>query len=308
MKADWLWIGQVAMAALVNIAYAFALGSTLYGAWLEKDARSAVAPARPAWLRAQISLRAASLVLVIALAIWLLYESASISGGTLPDAFGVVPTVLAQTHVGHAWSVAFAGALVVLITALMPASPLRDGVLWLALIATAAGRAGIGHAADAGFASAALGLHTLHVLSASAWSGIVMAGGLAVLPALGASTARGVLIRTAGQVSNVALFAVGLVLATGVFNAVRGTGGSFEALATSAWGHVLIAKLALVVLAMLLGGFNRMVAMPELRRAASTGAARRFVNVLHLEALVMMAVLIVAAVLGHSAPGYVLQG
>ncbi|MEK6298790.1 MAG: copper resistance protein CopD, partial [Paraburkholderia tropica] len=39
MKADWLWIGQVAMAALVNLAYAFALGSTLYGAWLEKDAR-----------------------------------------------------------------------------------------------------------------------------------------------------------------------------------------------------------------------------------------------------------------------------
>lgn len=62
------------------------------------------------------------------------------------------------------------------------------------------------------------------------------------------------------------------------------------------------------MLVLLLGGFNRMVAMPELRRAASTGAARRFVNVLHLEALVMMAVLIVAAVLGHSVPGNVLQG
>lgn len=308
MKADWLWIGQVAMAALVNIAYAFALGSTLYGAWLEKDARSAVAPARPAWLRAQTSLRAASVVLVIALAIWLLYESASISGSTLPGAFSVIPTVLAQTHVGHAWSVAFVGALVVLAATLMAASALRDGVLWLALIATAAGRAGLGHAADAGFASAALGVQTLHVLSASAWSGIVMAGGLAVLPALGASTARGVLIRTSGQVSNVALFAVGLVLATGVFNALRGTGGEFDALTMSAWGHVLIAKLALVVLALLLGGFNRMVAMPELRRAASTGAARRFVNVLHLEALVLMAVLIVAAVLGHSVPGYVMQG
>jgi copper resistance protein D len=308
MKPDWLWIGQVAMAALVNIAYAFALGSALYGAWLEKDARSAVAPAQPAWLRAQTSLRTAALVLVIALVVWLLYESASISGETLPGSFGIVPTVLSQTHVGHAWSVAFAGALVLLITAFAAAGPLRDGVLWLALIAAAAGRAGLGHAADAGFASAALGLHTLHVLSASAWSGVVMAGGLAVLPALGASTARGVLIRTAGQVSNVSLFAVGLVLATGVFNAIRGTGGSFEVLATSRWGHVLIAKLILIALALLLGGFNRLVAMPELRRAASTGAARRFVNVLHLEALVMMAVLVVAAVLASSVPGYVLQG
>ena len=99
----------------VLLAGGSALGSTLYGAWLEKDARSAIAPARPAWLRAQRSLRAGSLVLVIALVMWLLYESASISGATLPASFGVVPTVLSQTHVGHAWSVAFGGALVVLL-------------------------------------------------------------------------------------------------------------------------------------------------------------------------------------------------
>ncbi|CAG9270711.1 CopD family protein [Paraburkholderia unamae] len=308
MKADWLWIGQVAMATLVNIAYAFALGSAFFGAWLDKDGRTAVAPARLAWLRAQRSLRASAFVLVAALLMWMLYESASISGEPLPGAFGVVGTVLAQTHVGHAWSVAFLGALVLLGCAFAASSVARDGVLWLALIAIAGGRAGLGHAADAGFASAALGLHTLHVLSASAWSGIVMAGGLAVLPALGASTARGVLIRTAGQVSNVAMFAVGFVIATGVFNALRGTGGSVEALVDSAWGRVLLLKCALVVLALVLGGFNRLVAMPELRRAASTAAARRFVNVIHLEAIVMIGVLVAAAALAHSVPGYVLQG
>ncbi|WP_322014877.1 CopD family protein [Paraburkholderia sp. J12] len=308
MKADWLWIGQVAMAALVNVSYAFALGSALYGAWLDRDGRSPVSPARAAWLRAQRSLRASALVLVIALLMWLLYESASISGETLPAAFGVVSTVLAQTHVGQAWSVAFAGALVLLVTVFAAAGAVRDGVLWLALIATAAGRAALGHAADAGFASAALGLHTLHVLSASAWSGVVMAGGLAVLPVLGTSTARGILIRTSTQVSNVAMFAVGLVLATGVFNGLRGTGGSLAALTGSSWGHVLLGKLALVALALVLGGYNRMVAMPELRRSASTAAARRFVNVIHLEAIVMIGVLVLAAVLARSVPGYVLQG
>ena len=40
------------------------------------------------------------------------------SGVALPAALGVVPTVLTQTHVGYGWSVAFAGALVVLATAL----------------------------------------------------------------------------------------------------------------------------------------------------------------------------------------------
>ncbi|MEM5327464.1 CopD family protein [Paraburkholderia sp. JHI2823] len=308
MNADWLSIGQVAMAAIVNMAYAFALGSAFYGAWLDKDGRTPVAPARLAWLRAQRSLRASAFVLVVALVMWMLYESAAVSGESLPGAFGVVRTVLSQTRVGHAWSVALAGALVLFGCAFATASVARDGVLWLALVAIAAGRAGLGHAADAGLASAALGLHTLHLLSASAWSGIVMAGGLAVLPALGASTARGVLIRTAGQVSNVAFFAVGFVIATGVFDALRGSGGSIDAIVNSTWGRVLLIKVALVLIALVMGGFNRLVAMPELRRSASTAAARRFVNVIHLEAIVMIGVLVTAAVLAHSVPGYVLQG
>jgi copper resistance protein D len=308
MKPDWLWIGQVAMATVVNVAYAFALGSALYGAWLEKDGRSPVSPAHAAWLRAQRSLRVAAVVFVAALAMWLLYESASISGERLPAAFDVVPTVLTQTHVGFAWSVAFGGALVLLVLAFAAPGVVRDGVLWLALIAIALGRAALGHAADAGLASAALGVHALHILSVSTWSGIVMAGGLAVLPALGTSTARGILIRTSVQVSNVAMFAVGIVLATGVFNGLRGTGGSVSALTGSSWGHVLLAKVALVVLALAMGAYNRIVVMPLLRRAASTAAARRFVNVIHLEAIVLIGVLALAAVLARSAPGFMLQG
>lgn len=308
MKPDWLWIGQVAMAAIVDAAYAFALGSALFGAWLDKVGRSPVSPAYAAWLRAQRSLRVAAVVFVAALAMWLLYESASMSGESLPAAFDVVPTVLTQTHVGIAWSVAFGGALVLLVLAFAAPGVVRDGVLWLALIVIALGRAALGHAADAGFASAALGIHTLHILSVSAWSGIVMAGGLAVLPALGASTARGILIRTSAQVSNVAMFTVGLVLATGVFNGLRGSGGSLSALTGSTWGHVLLAKVALVVLALAMGTYNRIAVMPLLRRAASTAAARRFVNVIHLEAIVMIGVLALAAVLAHTAPGSVLQG
>jgi copper resistance protein D len=308
MKPDWLWIGQVAMATLVNVAYAFALGSALYGAWLEKDGRSPVSPACAAWLRAQRSLRVAAVVFVFALAMWLLYESASISGEPLPAAFDVVSTVLTQTHVGLAWSVAFGGAIVLLVLAFATPGAVRDGVLWIALIVIALGRAGLGHAADAGFASAALGIHTLHILSVSTWGGVVMAGGLAVLPALGTSTARGILIRTSTQVSNVAMFAVGLVIATGVFEGLRGTGGSIYALTNSTWGHVLLAKISLVALALVMGAYNRIAVMPLLRRAASTAAARRFVNVIHLEAIVLLGVLALAAVLARSAPGFTLQG
>lgn len=81
MKFDSLWIGQVALAALMDAAFAMAVGSALLKAWLGKDgARPVVAPSHPAWLRAQHSLVAAALALVLADLGWLVYEAATMSG------------------------------------------------------------------------------------------------------------------------------------------------------------------------------------------------------------------------------------
>ncbi|SEA11956.1 MAG: copper resistance protein CopD [Paraburkholderia sp.] len=309
MSVNGLWIGQVAMASLMNIAFAFAVGSALLAAWLAKDGGQTIAPARPALLCAQRALVTGAVVLVLADLGWLVYESATMSGVGLPEAFGVVPSVLTQTHVGFAWSLAFGGALVLLLTSVAShEGVLRNALLWLAVIAVAAGKAALGHAADAGIASAAIGMHTLHVLVTSVWGGLALSAGLTVLPALDTSTARGVLIRTAGQVSSVSLVAVVFVLLTGAFNAARGSGGSFEAIDTSTWGHVLILKLALVALALVLGGLNRFSALPRLRRSASTVDAHTFNNVMYLEALAMLGVFVAAAVLSHSIPAFAAMG
>jgi len=227
----------------------------------------------------------------------------------LPAAFGMVPTVLSQTHVGYGWSVAFAGALILLGTAMTShGGMLRNALLWLAVIVIAAGKASLGHAADAGLASAAIAMQTLHVLVTTVWGGLAITAGLVALPALGASTARGVLIRTATQVSNVSLVAVGFVILSGIFNAVRGSGGSLLAIESSSWGHVLILKLTLVGLALVLGGLNRFLALPRLRRTASTMDAHTFVNVLYLEALALIGVFVAAAVLSHSVPAFAALG
>ncbi|CAG9198669.1 Copper resistance protein D [Paraburkholderia sabiae] len=309
MRVDGLWIGQVAMAALMNVAFAFAVGSALLGAWLANDAQAKIAPARPAWLRAQRSMQASAIVLVLADLGWLLYQAAEMAGVRLPEAFGVVPTMLSQTHVGFGWSIAFAGALVLLLVSFgRQTNVLRNALLWLAVIAIAGGKATLGHAADAGVASAAIGMHTLHVLTTSVWGGLVLAAGLSVLPALGTSIARGVLIRTATQLSNVSLVAVVFVLLSGVFNAARGSGNSFLAIETSTWGHVLMLKLALVALALVLGGLNRFSALPRLRRTASTMDAHTFTNLLYLEALAMLGIFAAAAVLSHSVPGFAVLG
>ena len=225
------------------------------------------------------------------------------------QALVAMPNVLAQTHAGFAWSVAFGGAVVLAIVALLkPDGTFAHALLWLAVIVIAAGKASLGHAADVGALSAAVGVQTVHLLATAVWGGVVLAGGLAVLPVLGSSVARGALIRIGQQMSRTSVIAVVFVLGTGVLNAVRGLGGSFAPLDGSTWGRVLLLKLLLVALALVLGGLNRFSALPRLRRTASTEDAHTFRNILHLEALTMIGVFVAAAVLSFSVPGFAALG
>ncbi|WP_246795913.1 CopD family protein [Burkholderia perseverans] len=310
MKFDSLWTGQVAMAALAQIAFAMVVGSLLFGAWLGAEGgRAKVSPAHPAWRRARGSLSVAALVFVLAELGWIVYEAAAMSGAGLGGAFGALSTVLADTHVGHAWSLLALGAVMLLVLALLrPAGAAGDALPWLAVLVVAAGHASIGHAADAGPWSPAVAVQMLHLLSTAVWGGVVLAGGMAVLPALGASIARGALIRVAQRVSRVSMVAVLVVLATGAFNAYRGSGGSLAVLDASTWGRVLLLKLVLVALALVLGGLNRFSALPRLRRTAATEDARTFTNVLYLEAIAMIGVFVAAAVLAFSVPGFAAMG
>jgi putative copper resistance protein D len=71
---------------------------------------------------------------------------------------------------------------------------------------------------------------------------------------------------------------------------------------------VLTLKLALVALALVIGGLNRFSALPRLRRTASTMDAHTFANLLHLEALLMIGVFATAAALADSVPGFIALG
>jgi putative copper resistance protein D len=305
MNATGLTIGQVALAALMDVAFAFAIGSVLLERWLAFEGQ----PALVAWQRARASFVTATFALVLADALWLVYQAASMSALPLIHAIGAIPTVLGQTHVGRAWCITFGGAVLALATALTSrGGRAGQAAFGVAAIITALGKASIGHAADAGPWSSAVAVQALHLLATGLWGGVTLAAGLVVLPALDTSTTRGVLIRVAGRVSYVAGMALIVVIATGLFNAQRGLGGSLAPLTESGWGHVLTLKGVLVLLAVLLGALNRGSALPRLRRTASTTDAHTFNNVLHLEALVMIGVFIAAAVLAHMAPGHTPPG
>jgi putative copper resistance protein D len=311
VSMDPLWLAQVACAALADIAFACVLGGMTINAWLSAEkAYAAVSPARLGWRGAQRAGAWGACAMLVANAVSLWLQAAAMSGAPLSEAGGAVWLVVTTTHAGAGWTLACAASFVLLLAA-GSGERMGGGRLALGLagaLFAAAGKASIGHAADAGAFSLAEAVQTVHLLATGLWGGLVIAGAFAVLPPLGTSLARASLLRVASRMSTVAVFAVALVIATGVFNALRGLGGSVDVLESSVWGHVLIVKAGLVAAALLFGALNRWSALPRLKRTASTVDAHTVTGMMRVEALLMIGVFVAAAVLSHSIPGAALAG
>ena len=96
-------------------------------------------------------------------------------------------------------------------------------------------------------------------------------------------------------------------MATGVFSAWHQL-GSVGALTTNPYGAALLVKVGLVGVAVLMGGYNRLLVMPSLLaklRCSDPAAAldiRRFALILRLETAVLLGVLITASVVSSTSP------
>ena len=107
------------------------------------------------------------------------------------------------------------------------------------------------------------------------------------------------------SLSTVATRALIVVTGTGLFNAWRGVGSPAD-LVGNPYGNTLLVKVGLVAVAVALGAFNRFRVMPRLAAALraplghSARPQERFVQVLRIEAVVLFAALIAAAVLSSS--------
>jgi putative copper resistance protein D len=181
-------------------------------------------------------------------------------------------------------------------------------------VARRGARAASGHAGASGEAWPLL-VAGVHLFAMGLWSGCVFVAALesgvdgpSRTPTAAFVAARA---RRFGRLSSLATAALALVVATGALQAWRALEGSWSPLASSAWGHVLDTKLALVVLAVLLGGVNRFAGLPALAAAAPAGvpaspaqarALGRFVCILRVEAVVLLAALVAAATLANMEP------
>ena len=186
-------------------------------------------------------------------------------------------------------------------------APMR-AQLQVACIGVASGlllvsQAWLGHAAEGGDTLAGfvmIAVYAVHVLAGAAWLG--------GLPPLLARIAQ--LRRTAAppwahlqllsRYSLMAAFAVALVLASGIANAAFRVGAHFGAFVATAYGDVLLSKVALVGIMLAFAAYNRLVAMPRLR--GTDGASTGLVTSIGCEIGLGLLVLLAAAVLGITPP------
>ncbi len=228
---------------------------------------------------------------------WIWLQTISLTELPPLRALAAVGGVVVDTAFGRAWAV----ATLALAAALVLAAAFRDRrlprrTLALLLVAMAIARAGTGHAGANGF-DWLVPATAMHLLATGLWAGGVFTAALVVLrghPDAVDCT------RYAARLSMLATVALAGVVLTGAAIAWHGLGGTLAPLVPadgSPWGIVLDVKLALVLLAVALGGVNRLVVMPSLPDSRA-----RFARVLRVEAVVLLAALVAAAVLANGEP------
>ncbi|MCY7402622.1 MAG: CopD family protein [Nocardioides sp.] len=150
-----------------------------------------------------------------------------------------------------------------------------------------------GHSATSANHEVAVGTLMLHVLSATVW-----VGGLLALVAFGRSAGH-TLPATAARFSTLALGCFAAAGVTGVLSAYLNLGGGLQAvqaLGTSGYGRLVLAKLAALVV---LGAFGWWHRRSSLARLAQ-GRPRAFVRLAGVEVVVLLATVAMAVALGRA--------
>ena len=253
----------------------------------------------------------------------LVVRTQAMSRAPLGAAVANLPEVVAGTHLGVILA-ARVGALVLAgLLSLVAATTLRICCLLIAF-AVALTLSLTGHAATWGDVTWSVAVDWTHAVAASAWIGGLFGLALAVLPgrAVLSSSNLGVVARRFSRLAGLCLLAV---ILSGLYNAWSELAG-ISRLWTTAYGRVLLIKLALVVMLVWLGAMNRYAIIPRRadrgRRDFGTrlfrvarlvvrrpwGAARvawpdRLATCVTREALLAVAVFACTATLGEVTPG-----
>lgn len=279
----------VAMTAVINLGFAIIAGIIGARCWLG----TARAPGNA------LSMRAGVLVSWLAVAgaasILLLDQAAQLAETSMFAAWASAAILASSTYSGKAT------AAVIFLAASAAALTWRRAFVLPALVllaAVTAVRSTMGHAGESGPLTLAVLIEWAHLAAMNLWVGCVIVSGWLVLPPLAAvsgdpaaATARSY----AQQLSAWATAALAIIVLSGILNTDRVL-EHYGDLFTTAYGNLLLAKIVLVLVALGLGGFNRVRGMPALKHDAERGL-RSFILILKTESIVLIAVVLLAAVL-----------
>ena len=258
-----------------------------------------------------------SLVLAIGSgAAWLVLTASAMSG-TPPGELSVdvLWTVSTQTHFGLAAIVrlAAAGVLAVTFALLLSArdQPRTETITGAVAVLAAAMFSGAlaftGHALGGQGAEGIVhpAADILHLIAAAAWVGALLPLAL-LLAAAGSNNSLAVARAATLRFSTLGVISVGTLLVTGIVNTWY-LAGSIEALTSTYYGQLLLAKIATFFAMVAIAAVNRQWLTPRLvqneNTAAAQGALRQLRRNALIEALAGFAVICLVAVLGIKPPG-----
>jgi len=291
---NYLFLPRALAAAFYDAAFASALGLVLAKLWLARDAE----PALHTRFRRTTFLCATSILLALCAQSYLT-TATMIGASALADVRLQLATVLTDTHAGRNILACTALVLVFLLALTSPrrAQSGTDTWITLGLLTTlAAVRAASGHAAADGDFTLPEYVQFAHLISIAIWAGSVIAAGLIVLPTLNPTDT----LTFTRKLSRTVTVALLFILLSGIYNSYRGLGGSLKPLATTQWGYLLDAKLALVLIALAMGALNRRTL--QTNSTLTPQLSIRLTAVLRVEAIVMLLILILSAFLANSPP------
>ena len=224
-------------------------------------------------------------------AVWLVLQSVELAGATdLADMIEAVPTVLRRTWFGHIFVLRAVLVIVAGGLAGFAASPARLTLAGLLAASAVALQAAIGHAYASGNTALSVTV-ALHVLAVSAWLGGLLPLWLALETSMPGRVAR--------RFSLWALLVVAVIVASGIEQA-EALIGSWSGLFLSAYGHIALVKIGLLLALLCVAVANRFVFTPALDRVP--GDQRRLHVGLAVEIALGLCVIAAAAALASQPP------
>lgn len=288
---------QIGSAFALNVGFAWLVGSWFARFWMKSNG-TRHDDFQP--LLRKLDLLASGLTAVGS--VFALLAATAVMGGVgMREACPMFWMMISNTDYGQAGAMSILAMTVLFVVRWGGGSGrLSDAAVAMSLAVFALIRASMGHAGEEGFWTMAFAAEATHLSAIGLWTGAVF---VSAWFALGetriAGCENGAADRYLDLMSQAALIAVIGIFFTGVYSAWHRVGTPDHLLHT-VYGVTLMVKVALVLAAVALGGYNKFVGLP--RASRSLNGVRLVRTLLQIESVLLLGALFAASILTSQQP------